>query len=256
MLRCMSMQPETPTVTAALIVIGNEVLSGRTRDANLQFLATGLGVIGIQLRETRVIPDIEAEIVAAINDLGPKHDYVLTTGGIGPTHDDITSAAVAAAFDRPFGRNAEAEEILRAHYKPEDITEARLSMADMPDNVTLIDNPVSRAPGFRIENVIVLPGVPRIMQAMFDGYKHNLSGGAEVKSISITSAVQEGRAAKQLGELQEKYPDVEMGSYPFVRDGKVGTSLVARSGDLERLEAAAEGIRDIIRSLGGEPMDD
>jgi len=252
----MSAQSQKPIVTAALIVIGNEVLSGRTRDANLQFLATGLGNIGIQLRETRVIPDIEAEIVAAINDLGPKHDYVFTTGGIGPTHDDITSAAVAKAFDRPFGRNAAAEEVLRAHYKPEDITEARLSMADMPGNVILIDNPVSRAPGFRIENVIVLPGVPRIMQAMFDGYKHHLAGGAEVKSISITSAVQEGRAAKQLGELQEKYPDVEMGSYPFVRDGKVGTSLVARSADLERLDEAAEGIRQIIRNLGGEPIDD
>ena len=243
-------------VTAALVVIGNEVLSGRTRDANLQFLAVGLGQIGIQLRETRVIPDVEAEIIAAINALRPKHDYVFTTGGIGPTHDDITSAAVAKAFERPFVRNSEAEEILRAHYKPQDITEARLKMADMPDGVALLANPVSRAPGFRIENVIVLPGVPRIMQAMFDGYKHQLTGGAEVRSVSITSAIQEGATAKLLGELQGKFPDVEIGSYPFVRDGKVGTCLVARSADLERLDLAAEGIREIVRIQGGEPVDD
>ena len=180
---------ERPTVTAALIVIGNEVLSGRTRDANVQFLAAGLGGVGVRLMEARVIADVEDEIVEAINALRAKFDYVFTTGGIGPTHDDITSGAVAKALGRKFRRNAEAEAILRDHYRPEDVTEARLRMADLPEGAELIDNPVSRAPGFRVENVIVMPGVPRIMQAMFDGYKHNLVGGDPVQSVSITVAL-------------------------------------------------------------------
>ena len=246
---------ETP-VTAALLIIGNEVLSGRTQDANLQFLATGLGAIGVRLAEARVIADIEAEIVTAVNELRCKHDYLFTTGGIGPTHDDITSAAVAKAFGRGFGRNAEAEAILRAHYKPEDVTEARLTMADTPEGVTLIENPVSRAPGFQIENVYVLPGVPRIMQAMFEGLKHRLRGGDPFLSRTITVFIPEGVVAKPLGEVQENHPDVEIGSYPFVRHGKIGTSLVARSADEKKLDAVAQAIRDLIGDLGGEPMED
>ena len=247
---------EKPTVTAALIVIGNEVLSGRTQDANVRFLAAGLNGVGVRLMEARVIADVEDEIVEAINALRAKFDYVFTTGGIGPTHDDITSAAVAKALGRKFGRNAEAEAILRDHYRPEDVTEARLRMADIPEGAELIDNPVSRAPGFRVENVIVMPGVPRIMQAVFDGYKHNLAGGDPVQSVSITVALPEGVLAAPLGQLQDDHAPVEFGSYPFVRHGQVGTCLVARSADEGALEAAAEALRAMIDELGGEPIED
>ena len=248
--------PEKPIVTAALIIIGNEVLSGRTQDANLQFLATGLGEIGVRLMEVRVIADDEGEIVAAVNALRARHDYVFTTGGIGPTHDDITAASIARAFGRKCGRNAEAEAILRAHYKPEDATESRLRMADMPEDVTLIENPVSRSPGFQVENVYVLPGVPSIMQAMFDGLKHRLRGGAPVLSKTVTAFIPESVVAPPLGELQNNRPDVEIGSYPFFRDGRLGTSLVARSPDGKALEEVAEAIRELIRDLGGEPHDE
>ena len=247
---------ERPTVTAALIVIGNEVLSGRTQDANVQFLAAGLNGVGVRLMEARVIADVEDEIVEAINALRAKFDYVFTTGGIGPTHDDITSAAVAKALGREFGRNAEAEAVLRDHYRPEDVTEARLRMADMPEGAELIDNPVSRAPGFRVENVIVLPGVPRIMQAMFDGYKHNLVGGEKVQSVSITVSLPEGVMAAPLGQLQDDHAGVEFGSYPFVRHGRVGTCLVARSADKAALEAAGGALQALIDDLGAEPIED
>ena len=247
---------EKPTVTAALIVIGNEVLSGRTQDANVRFLAAGLNGVGVRLMEARVIADVEDEIVEAINALRAKFDYVFTTGGIGPTHDDITSAAVAKALGRKFGRNAEAEAILRDHYRPEDVTEARLRMADLPEGAELIDNPVSRAPGFRVENVIVMPGVPRIMQAVFDGYKHNLAGGDPVQSVSITVALPEGVLAAPLGQLQDDHAPVEFGSYPFVRHGRVGTCLVARSADEGALEAAAEALRAMIDELGGGAIED
>ncbi|NQU61607.1 MAG: competence/damage-inducible protein A [Rhodospirillales bacterium] len=252
----MSKPSEKPAVTAAVIIIGNEVLSGRTQDANLQFLATGLNEIGVRLMEARIIADVEAEIVAAVNELRAKHDYVFTTGGIGPTHDDITSASVAKAFGRAFGRNAEAEALLRSHYKPQDVTESRLAMANTPDGVTLLENPVSKAPGFQIENVFVLPGVPMIMQAMFGGLKHILVGGDPILSKTITAFIPESVVAKPLGELQEKHPSVEIGSYPFFRGGKLGTSLVSRSTDAAALETVAEGIRALIRGLGGEPAED
>ncbi|MCH7937876.1 MAG: competence/damage-inducible protein A [Proteobacteria bacterium] len=247
---------EKPTVTAALIVIGNEVLSGRTQDANVQFLAVGLNNVGVRLMEARVIADVEDEIVQAINALRAKYDYVFTTGGIGPTHDDITSGAVAKAMGREFGRNAEAEAILRDHYRPQDVTEARLRMADMAEGAELIDNPVSRAPGYRVENVIVMPGVPRIMQAMFDGYKHNLVGGEPMQSVTITVALPEGVMAAPLGQLQQDHDGVEFGSYPFVRHGQVGTCLVARSADEGALDAAADALRAMIGELGGQPMED
>ncbi len=242
-------------VTAALVIIGNEVLSGRTQDANLKYLAEGLNGIGIRLAEARVIADDRATIVAAVNELRRRHDYVFTTGGIGPTHDDITAESIAQAFKRRYGRNAEAEARLRRHYRPEDVTEARLSMADMPEGVTLIDNPVSRAPGFQIDNVFVLPGVPRIMQAMFDGVKARLKGGRRVYSKAVIAYIPEGVVAAPLEAVQNAYPETEIGSYPFFRLGKLGTSLVVRGVDQEKVNAAAEAIRGIIRSLGGVPED-
>jgi molybdenum cofactor synthesis domain-containing protein len=244
------------SVTAAVLIIGNEVLSGRTQDANLKFLAEVLNKVGVRLMEGRVVADDEAAIVAAVNALRRRYDYVFTTGGIGPTHDDITAQCIAKAFRRRFGRNLEAEARLRRHYRPEDVTEARLSMADMPEGVTLIDNPVSRAPGFRIGNVFVLPGVPRIMQAMFDGLKSTLIGGKPVISRTIVANLPEGLIAEPLEAVQTAYPETEIGSYPFFRLGKLGTSLVVRGVNQGKVNAAAQAIHEMIRGLGGEPVED
>ncbi|MFZ1429452.1 MAG: molybdopterin-binding protein [Geminicoccaceae bacterium] len=230
------------TVTAALIIIGNEILSGRTQDANLAFLATELNETGIQLREVRVVPDAEADIVEAVNALRTRFDHVFTTGGIGPTHDDITSASIAKAFDLPYGRHPEAERRLLAYYPPEKVNPARMKMAETPEGAELIDNPVSVAPGFTIGNVHVLPGVPSILQAMWAGLKPRLKGGAVVVSRSITVFCPEGEIAKPLGEIQARHPTVEIGSYPFMRQDRFGTSLVLRSVDAAAIEAAAEAI--------------
>jgi molybdenum cofactor synthesis domain-containing protein len=231
---------EAKAVTAALIMIGNEILSGRTQDANLAWLAKELNELGIQVREARVVTDDEAAIVEAVNALRARYDYVFTTGGIGPTHDDITSASVAAAFNLPFGTHPEAERRLRAYYPPEKLNEARLRMAKTPEGARLIDNPVSVAPGFIVENVHVLPGVPSIMRAMFDGLRSSLRGGAPVLSRTITVFAPEGEVARPLGEIQARHPEVEIGSYPFMRQDRFGTSLVFRSPDEARLRMAVE----------------
>lgn len=244
-------------VTAAVLIIGNEVLSGRTQDKNLGFLARELNRLGVQVREARVIPDVDEVIVASVNALRERYTYVFTTGGIGPTHDDITAAAIAHAFDVPLERNAEAVRRLEDYYRraqvPFKLNASRLRMADMPQGVRLIDNPVSQAPGFRMENVFVLAGVPSIMQAMFDGVKHSLVGGAEVRSREFVVHVPEGDMAEALGGLQQRFPDVDMGSYPFMRAGRFGTSVVLRSANVERLEFAVEEFRALAQAIGGEP---
>ena len=217
---------EEKTVTAALIIIGNEILSGRTQDANLAFLGEQLNELGVRLREVRVIPDVEDTIIETVNTLRQAFDYVFTTGGIGPTHDDITSAAIAKAFGTELARHPEAEALLLGHYKPEDVTPARMKMADIPVGASLLDNPVSKAPGFRLENVHVLPGVPRIMQAMFKLFSHELVGGEPVLAASITSRVPEGKMGGKLGEIQGRYPDADIGSYPFIKDGRAGACFV------------------------------
>jgi len=242
-------------VTACLVIIGNEILSGRTRDANLQFLAENLNRLGIRLTEARVIPDVADTIVATVNEVRAGFDYVFTTGGIGPTHDDITAACIAQAFGRKLIRHPDAEALLRAYYKPEDITEARLKMADVPEGSVLLENPVSRAPGFQVDNVFVLPGVPRILQAMFDLFKHRLAGGAPVLSLSIASHTPEGRIAARLTDLQNAHPLLEMGSYPFIRDGRAGSTIVIRGTDQAAIDRAADGLRAIIRELGNEPLE-
>jgi molybdenum cofactor synthesis domain-containing protein len=243
------------TVTAALIIVGNEILSGRTQDANLAFLATELNEAGIQLREVRVVPDAEADIVEAVNALRTRFDHVFTTGGIGPTHDDITSASIAKAFDLPYGRHPEAERRLLAYYPPEKVNPARMKMAETPEGAELIDNPVSVAPGFTIGNVHVLPGVPSILQAMWAGLKPRLKGGAVVVSRSITVFCPEGEIAKPLGEIQALHPTVEIGSYPFMRQERFGTTLVLRSVDAAAIEAAAEAILAEARERGIEVLD-
>lgn len=246
--------PMNKPVTAALVIIGNEILSGRTQDKNLAHLAVKLNEVGIQLREVRVVPDIESTIVATINECRAKFDYVFTTGGIGPTHDDITSASIAKAFGVKLHRHPDAEKALRAHYTAEQINEARLKMADVPLGAELIPNAVSTAPGFRMENVFVLAGVPKIMQAMLDAILPHLKGGATVLSVSITTNLPEGAIAQGLTDIQSRYPDIDIGSYPMYERGNLSTTLVLRSPDVARNAAAKDEIEILIGSCGGEVL--
>ena len=245
-------EPEEP-VTACLIIIGNEILSGRTVDANLSYIAARLGEIGIRMTEARIVPDDEAAIVEAVNACRARHTYLFTTGGIGPTHDDITARSIAKAFGRRFERNREAERRLLAYYPPERVNEARMSMADMPEGAVLIDNPISVAPGFRVENVHVLPGVPQIMQAMLDGLLPSLQGGARVRSRAITVLAPEGDvAAAGLGDIQARFPALEIGSYPFWRPEGPGTTIVFRGTDQAQIDAAAEALLELAARLDAE----
>jgi molybdenum cofactor synthesis domain-containing protein len=238
--------------TAAVVVIGNEVLSGRVQDANVHHLAGVLKQAGVRLREARIVPDVDEVIVATVNELRAAHDYVFTTGGIGPTHDDITAASVARAFGVPLERNAEAVRLLEAHYGDE-LNQARLRMASVPLGAELLDNPVSGAPGFRLENVFVLPGVPRIMQAMVDGFRHTLAGGRPLLSRTVTAALAESLAAAGLEAIATRHPQVEVGSYPFMRQGRFGTALVMRAVEPDDLDAVTREVEALVRSLGVEP---
>jgi molybdenum cofactor synthesis domain-containing protein len=240
-------------VTACVLIIGNEILSGRTQDENLAFLAKGLNEVGVRLREARVIPDDSDVIVTTVNEVRRKFDYVFTTGGIGPTHDDITSPCVAKAFGVKLIVHPEARRILESHYPPGGLNEARLRMAQVPEGATLLPNPISRAPGFQMGNVFVLPGVPQIMQAIFNELRHRLRGGDKVLSRSVSCALAEGTIAKRLGELQAHYADVEIGSYPYFRRSDFGTTLVLRGTDRARLDAATEALKTMVRELGGDP---
>jgi molybdenum cofactor synthesis domain-containing protein len=250
-----SMDTEKP-VTACLLIIGNEILSGRTQDANLSYIAKGLNEVGVRLMEARVIPDVAETIVATVNEIRSQFDYVFTTGGIGPTHDDITSECVARAFGVPLILHPEAKALLEAGYKPGELNEARLRMAHVPEGAALIKNPVSRAPGFRIGNVFVMAGVPQIMRAMFDEIRHDLKGGRPVQSRTVACHLAEGTLAKDLGEVQGRYPDLEIGSYPFYRQGQFGVSLVLRGTDAARLDEAAGEVAAMIRRLGGSPIEE
>lgn len=240
-------------VSAAVLIIGNEILSGRTRDANLQFLAQALGELGIRVREARVVADDEAEIIAAVNALRRRYDYVFTTGGIGPTHDDITPATVAKAFGVPVERNAEAVARLHRQYRPEERNAARMRMADLPAGCSLIDNPISNAPGFRLDNVFVLAGVPRIARAMFDAIGPSLRGGARTLSRTVTIYLAEGLLAAGLAEIQARWTEIEIGSYPFIRHDRLGSAIVLRGTDPGRLDRAAADVAGLARSLGAEP---
>jgi molybdenum cofactor synthesis domain-containing protein len=243
------MSPKKP-ITACLIIIGNEILSGRTVDANLPHVAKVLGQVGIRLAEARIVADDEAAIVEAVNTCRARHTYVFTTGGIGPTHDDITAGCIAKAFGRPFGRNAEAERRLLAFYPPERVNEARMSMADMPEGVELIDNPVSVAPGFRIENVYVMAGVPKIMQAMLDLVLPKLEGGVKVQARAVTIYAPEGDVALGLGAIQERFPGLEIGSYPFFRPAGAGSTIVFRGTDPDQIEQAVVALYALASELG------
>ncbi len=232
-------------INAAYIIIGDEILSGRTKDKNLNFLAINLAKIGISLKEVRVVPDVEKEIIDAVNILRRKFTYVFTSGGIGPTHDDITSLAISKAFRDKLIKNKEAEQILIHYYGKAGINEARLKMAYVPSKSRLLDNPVSSAPGFIIDNVIVMAGVPKIMRAMFKAAKKELIGGSKILSKELKISLTESIIAKDLEELQKKFPNVSMGSYPFNK----GTSLVFRSADIMSLEKSFAKMILIVNSI-------
>ena len=246
--------PDSPNITTAcLIIIGNEILSGRTQDANLGYLAKWLNEHGVRLIEARVIPDVEATIVATVNECRSKFDYVFTTGGIGPTHDDITSGSVAKAFGLPLVRREEAVELMRKFYGDENLTEARLRMAYTPEGADFIENPISRAPGFRVENVFVLAGVPLIMQSMLESISHVIRGGDPVRSRAVWAHTPESTVAKGIEDIQNRHEGVDIGSYPFYRDGRTGTTLIARSTSVETLDKVQNELMDVIRAAGGEP---
>ena len=234
---------------ASLIIIGNEILSGRTHDKNLSYLASWLNEIGIQLSEVRVIRDEEEEIVDTVNLLRQKYDYVFTTGGIGPTHDDITSESIAKAFNVELVVHPQALAILKEYYKDSELTEARMKMAKIPKGAELVENPVSKAPGFKMENVFVMAGIPKIMQGMLEGAKIHLSGGEPMKSETVDVFLPESFIAEDLSNLQDKFNDVEIGSYPFVKDGKYGTSLVMRSSDKQKLSDCKSQMELMISKL-------
>lgn len=247
--------PDPSTVTAALVIIGNEILSGRTRDANLPFLAEKLNALGIRLREVRVVADDEGEIIASVNALRARFDYVFTTGGIGPTHDDITSQSVARAFDLPLVEHPEAVRRLVAHYgTPDKLNEARRRMTRVPEGASLIDNPISAAPGFRIDNVMVMAGIPAVMQAMFAGIAGTLKGGAPMLTATVGCGLAEGQIAADLGRLQDECPTAEIGSYPVWRDGKPAVNLVVRGTDRGEVANVAEAIAALVRRHGGTPV--
>jgi molybdenum cofactor synthesis domain-containing protein len=249
---------EEKIVTACVLIIGNEILSGRTQDTNIAYIAQGLNQVGVALREARVIPDIAEVIIATVNEMRAKFDYVFTTGGIGPTHDDITAESIARAFGVPWTLHPEAHALLVSRYRQQgvELNEARLRMAHTPEGATLIHNPVSGAPGFRIGNVFVMAGIPRVMQGMFDSAKQELEGGRPVLSRSIACHLPEGLIAKGLGEIQGRYPDLDIGSYPFYRTGAFGTSLVVRGRDAALLAAGTEEVVALVRGLGGNPVEE
>lgn len=242
------------SVTACVLVIGNEVLSGRTEDANINYLATELTALGIRLAECRVIPDVEAEIVEAVNHCRAKYTYVFTTGGIGSTHDDITASCIAKAFGLEFATHPEAERILLEHYGDK-ANPSRMRMAMTPVGAKLIDNPISKAPGFCVENVYVFAGVPIIARAMFDGVKGKLAGGKMVISKTVsTIGVSEGMIAIELGDIQNAHPEVDIGSYPFLKMGKFGTNLVVRGEEESQVDAVCVALGHLIVDKGGEPI--
>jgi len=242
--------------TAAILVIGNEILSGRTQDANIRFLAHRLAALGIALREVRIIPDVRETIVNTVGELRARFDHLFTTGGIGPTHDDITSPCVAEAFGVPWEIHPESYARLEAHLAPGTFNPARQRMAMLPRGAVPIDNPVSVAPGFSIGNVHVMAGVPRIMQAMFETLAPRLAGGRPMVSQSWhAEELREGTLAEGLAAIQAEFPTVDLGSYPYERAHGRGVSLVSKGYDPEAVAAAAERTRALIAALGATPLE-
>ena len=234
-------------VNAAILIIGNEILSGRTQDTNTSTLATWLNSIGVKVNEVRVIPDVEKTIVDTLNILRKENNYVFTTGGIGPTHDDITAQSVSKAFGRKYEIHKEAFKILEAYYQPGEFNEGRQRMVWMPESAELILNPTSGAPGFSVENVFCLPGVPSIMKSMLGGLKNKIVGGEPILSHTISLRTVESEIAKSLSKVQDQNKDVEIGSYPFFHAGKLGVSIVLRSESQSKIDICNSQILEFIK---------
>ncbi|GAB5387668.1 MAG: molybdopterin-binding protein [Alphaproteobacteria bacterium] len=242
---------ETRRPTAAIISIGDEILSGRTLDSNSNWLAQQLTDAGIDLKQVRQIGDEEPLIIEAIRALSPTHDYVFTTGGIGPTHDDITADAVAHAFGVEAVENTEAVALLEAYYPPGEVTDARRRMARIPEGAELIENPATAAPGFKIANVHVLAGVPSIMKSMVEGLKVGWVGGPKLQSRTIRTDLPESRMADGLRDLDAQYPDLSFGSYPQFTSGQPHVRIVVRGSDSAALDKAAQAVMQVMRDAGG-----
>ena len=223
-------------VNAAILIIGNEILSGRTQDTNTSTLATWLNSIGVKVNEVRVVPDDEKIIIDTLNLLRKSYNYVFTTGGIGPTHDDITAESVSKAFNRKYQIHKEAFKLLEAYYKPGEFNEGRQKMVWMPEGAELILNPTSGAPGFNVDNVFCLPGVPSILKSMLGGLKNKIVGGEPILSHTISLRTVESEIANSLTKVQEQNKDVEIGSYPFFHAGKLGVSIVIRSENQSKID--------------------
>jgi len=242
-------------VNAAILIIGNEILSGRTQDTNTSTIATWLNSIGVKVNEVRVVPDEEKIIVENLNLLRKTYNYVFTTGGIGPTHDDITAQSVSKAFDKKYEIHKEAFKILESYYKPGEFNEGRQKMVWMPENAKLILNPTSGAPGFSIENVFCLPGVPSILKSMLGGLKNKIVGGEPILSFTISLRTVESEIANSLTKVQKDNKDVEIGSYPFFQAGKLGVSIVIRSENQSKIDTCSSQILDFVKKKKIEVVD-
>ena len=242
-------------IQASIIIIGNEILSGRTQDTNTNTLANWLNSIGVKVSEVRVIPDIEEIIIDTVNSLRKKNDYIFTTGGIGPTHDDITASSIAKAFKKKFEIHKEAFKILESYYKPGEFNKGRQKMVWMPESAKLILNPTSGAPGFYVENVFCLPGVPSILKSMLGSLRNNIVGGAPIISHTISLRTVESEIAHSLSEVQNNNKDVEIGSYPFFHAGKLGVSIVLRSEYQSKIDNCNSQILDFVKEKKIEVVD-
>ncbi len=248
------MKRNEKTPTSAVLIIGNELLTGRTQDVNLNAIARKMMELGIKLAEARIVRDVEVEIIEAVNALRTRYTYVFTTGGIGPTHDDITASCVAKAFDVPLIEHTEAKRRLVDYYTNANLNPERLAMALMPEGAVLIDNPVSVIPGFQIENVYVLAGVPEVVLSMLDSVVTRLKCGPAIQVVTINCDLTEGVLAGELAALAKRYVDIDIGSYPSLRLGKVGTAIVVRGTNEDALQAAADGIMALVAKHGGNPV--
>ena len=243
------------TFNAAILIIGNEILSGRTKDTNTSTLATWLNSIGVRVVEVRVIPDVEKIIIDVLNSLRLNYDYIFTTGGIGPTHDDITAKSVSKAFGLKYEIQKEAYKILEAYYKPGEFNKGRQKMAWMPQNANLILNPTSGAPGFNVENVFCLPGVPSILKSMLGGLTNLIVGGKPILTLTISLRTVESEIASSLTKVQNTNKDVEIGSYPFFQAGKLGVSIVIRSEDKSKIDDCNLEILKFVKEKNIEVVD-
>ena len=234
-------------VNAAILIIGNEILSGRTQDTNTSTLALWLNSIGVKVQEVKIIPDVEKTIINSVNHLRKIYDYVFTTGGIGPTHDDITAESIAKAFNLEYEIHKEGYKILEKYYKPGEFNKGRQKMIWMPKNAKLLLNPTSGAPGFSVENVFCLPGVPSILKSMLGGLKNDIVGGEPILSHTINLRTVESEIANSLTKVQDNNKDVEIGSYPFFQAGKLGVSIVIRSEDQNKINICSSQILDFVK---------